>query len=150
MEYAVIWRSLKICSPCSKRKMTRKLPAVRTATAMMADRGNRKGAGDAFLIYTQIGDVSPVPANSPTPARGAVPLGVSMDEVCPAPEGLDMQPSVWLNENREAIRAAAERNRTANPRAFGSVLRGEDREDSDIDILVDALPDTSIFDLGGL
>ena len=61
-----------------------------------------------------------------------------------------MKPSIRLDENREAIRAAAERNRTANPRVFGSVLRGEDREDSDIDILVDALPDTSIFDLGGL
>jgi len=65
-------------------------------------------------------------------------------------EGFDVRPSIQLNENREAIRAAAERNRTANPRVFGSVLRGEDREDSDLDILVDALPGTSLFDLGGL
>jgi len=61
-----------------------------------------------------------------------------------------MKPSARLNENREAIRAAAARNRTANPRVFGSVLRGEDREDSDPDVLMDALPDTSLFDLGGL
>ena len=61
-----------------------------------------------------------------------------------------MRPSIRLNENREAIRAAVERRRAANPRVFGSVLRGDDREDSDLDILVDALPDTSLFDLCGL
>ena len=61
-----------------------------------------------------------------------------------------MRPSIRLDENREAIRAAVERRRTVNPRIFGSTLRGEDREDSDIDILVDALPGTSIFALGGL
>lgn len=37
-----------------------------------------------------------------------------------------------------------------NPRVFGSVARGEDNEDSDIDILVDALPDATLLDLGGL
>jgi predicted nucleotidyltransferase len=51
---------------------------------------------------------------------------------------------------RAAVREAANRNRIANPRVFGSVLRGTDREDSDIDILVDALPGASLFDLGGL
>jgi len=61
-----------------------------------------------------------------------------------------MKPSVRLNENREAIRAAVERNRTTNPRVFGSVLRGEDSEDSDLDILVDSRPDTSTLDLCGL
>ena len=66
------------------------------------------------------------------------------------PEGFDVKPSVRLDENREAVRAAVERRRAANPRVFGSVLRGEDREDSDLDILVDSLPDTSSFDLGGL
>ena len=61
-----------------------------------------------------------------------------------------MRPSIRLNENREAIRAAVERRRMANPRVFGSVLRGEDREDSDLDILVDATPGASLLDLCGL
>jgi predicted nucleotidyltransferase len=61
-----------------------------------------------------------------------------------------MKPSVRLDENREAIRAAVERRRMANPRVFGSVLRGEDREDSDLDILVDAPPGTSLLALCGL
>ncbi|MBO9329291.1 nucleotidyltransferase [Achromobacter xylosoxidans] len=42
------------------------------------------------------------------------------------------------------------RYRTANPRVFGSVLHGTDREGSDIDLLVDALPEATLFDLGGL
>ena len=61
-----------------------------------------------------------------------------------------MKPSLRLEENREAIRRAAERNRTANPRVFGSVLRGEDRENSDLDILVDDLPGATFFDICGL
>ncbi|CDZ60853.1 Putative nucleotidyltransferase [Neorhizobium galegae bv. orientalis] len=61
-----------------------------------------------------------------------------------------MRPSEVLERNREAIREAATRFNAANPRVFGSVARGEDGPDSDIDILVDALPGTTLFDLGGL
>jgi len=61
-----------------------------------------------------------------------------------------MRPSAALEANREAVRAAIGRSRAANPRVFGSVLHGEDREGSDIDILVDALPGATLFDLGGL
>lgn len=60
-----------------------------------------------------------------------------------------MKPSLALAANREAIRAAVARRRAANPRVFGSVLRGEDEEGSDIDILVDALPGATLLDLGG-
>ena len=61
-----------------------------------------------------------------------------------------MRPSDVLEKNRQAIRALAVRHRVANPRVFGSVARGEDREDSDVDILVDTLEETTLFDLGGL
>jgi len=61
-----------------------------------------------------------------------------------------VRPSLALEQNREAVRAAVSRCRAANPRVFGSVLHGEDREGSDIDILVDALPEATLFDLGGL
>jgi predicted nucleotidyltransferase len=33
---------------------------------------------------------------------------------------------------------------------FGSVLYGVDKDGSDLDLLVDALPNTTLFDLGGL
>ena len=38
----------------------------------------------------------------------------------------------------------------ANPRVFGSALRGDDGEGSDLDLLVDTLPGTTLLDLGGL
>ena len=61
-----------------------------------------------------------------------------------------MRPSVVLDIKRSAVREAVSRFRTANPRVFGSVLRGTDRDGSDLDLLVDALPGTTLFDLGGL
>lgn len=61
-----------------------------------------------------------------------------------------MRPSMALRLKRNAIRDAAERFRTANPRIFGSALHGTDQEGSDLDLLVDALPGTTLFDLGGL
>jgi Predicted nucleotidyltransferases len=38
----------------------------------------------------------------------------------------------------------------SNVRIVGSVARGEDTEDSDIDLLVDADSGTTLFDIGGL
>ena len=61
-----------------------------------------------------------------------------------------MKPSVALELNRAAVREAASRFHTVNPRIFGSVLHGNDSEGSDLDLLVDALPGTTLFDLGGL
>jgi len=61
-----------------------------------------------------------------------------------------MKPSVALELKRIAIREATGRYRTTNPRVFGSVLHGLDHDSSDIDILVDALPGATLFDLGGL
>lgn len=51
---------------------------------------------------------------------------------------------------RNAVREAASRFHTTNPRVFGSVLHGTDRDGSDLDLLVDALPGATLFDLGGL
>lgn len=61
-----------------------------------------------------------------------------------------MKPSVALALNRHAVREAASRFRAANPRIFGSVLHGTDQDGSDLDLLVDALPGATLFDLGGL
>ena len=61
-----------------------------------------------------------------------------------------MRPSVVLDMKRIAVREAVGRFRTTNPRVFGSVLHGTDRDGSDIDLLVDALPGATLFDLGGL
>lgn len=61
-----------------------------------------------------------------------------------------MRPSEALALKRSAVREATKRFRAANPRVFGSVLQGTDRDGSDLDLLVDALPGATLFDLGGL
>ena len=61
-----------------------------------------------------------------------------------------MRPSVVLEMKRSAVREAVGRFRAANPRVFGSVLHGTDHDGSDLDLLVDALPGATLFDLGGL
>lgn len=60
-----------------------------------------------------------------------------------------MRPSVALDSHRMAIRSAAERYKLRNPQIFGSTARGTDTGASDLDILVDPLPDATLFDLGG-
>lgn len=61
-----------------------------------------------------------------------------------------MKPSRALLEKQALVREAVNRFRVVNPRVFGSVLHNTDEEGSDLDLLVDALPETTLFDLGGL
>lgn len=61
-----------------------------------------------------------------------------------------MKPSEALYAHREDIRRVVEHNRTRNPRVFGSVLYGTDEEGSDLDLLVDPLPGTTLLDLGAI
>jgi len=56
-----------------------------------------------------------------------------------------MKPSEALPQYRETIRQLVHQAGMANPRIFGSVLRGEDQEDSDLDILVDPAPRASLL-----
>lgn len=61
-----------------------------------------------------------------------------------------MRPSAAMCRERERIRDLTVSFRATNPRVFGSVLHGLDKDGSDLDLLVDALPGTTLFDLGGL
>lgn len=58
-----------------------------------------------------------------------------------------MKPSELLRSHRDEIRRVVEENRTRNPRIFGSALSGEDAEGSDLDLLVDPTPDTTLLDI---
>jgi predicted nucleotidyltransferase len=61
-----------------------------------------------------------------------------------------MRPSQALSQHRDAVCLAAARYRVVNPRVFGSALHGDDHDGSDLDLLVDTLPGTTLLDLGGL
>lgn len=61
-----------------------------------------------------------------------------------------MKPSEILLSRRADILAIASHYRVRNLRVFGSVVRNDDTDASDLDLLVDALPGATLFDLGGL
>jgi uncharacterized protein len=58
-----------------------------------------------------------------------------------------MKPSEALEQYRSEIRRIVSENRSSNPRVFGSVLRGEDTEESDLDLLIEPTTETSLMDL---
>jgi len=61
-----------------------------------------------------------------------------------------MRPSRALEANREQVWKILRRFDVSNPRVFGSVVRGEDDETSDLDLLVDAGVETTLYDLAQL
>lgn len=58
-----------------------------------------------------------------------------------------MRPSEALARHREEVLEIISRYPVRNPRIFGSVARGEDTEESDVDILVDRIGPLSYFDI---
>ncbi|MCQ9327097.1 nucleotidyltransferase family protein [Neisseria dentiae] len=60
-----------------------------------------------------------------------------------------MRPSEIITLHRQTIRETAARFPVANVRIFGSTARGTDSDGSDLDLLIDPLPHTTLFDLGG-
>ncbi|ETD72370.1 nucleotidyltransferase [Pelistega indica] len=62
-----------------------------------------------------------------------------------------MKPSLLLAEKMQDLKRIFSRYPFAiNPRIFGSVARGDDHEGSDLDILVDIKPFTSLFAIARL
>ena len=61
-----------------------------------------------------------------------------------------MRPSEVLPKHRDAIRRMVLDSGMAKPRLFGSVVHGDDAEDSDLDLLVDPSPETSLLDIAKL
>lgn len=61
-----------------------------------------------------------------------------------------MKPSTILEQRRGTIRSLVLEYGVTNPRVFGSVIRQEDTDDSDLDILVDPAVETSLLDIAKL
>jgi len=60
------------------------------------------------------------------------------------------RPSAVLTAHRDEVLRIADRHKASNVRVFGSVARGEDTAESDIDLLVRFAEGTSLLDLVGL
>lgn len=61
-----------------------------------------------------------------------------------------MNVSAVLQQHRALIGQLVASHNALNPRVFGSVARGDDGVDSDLDLLVDSTRSTTLFDLGAL
>ncbi len=61
-----------------------------------------------------------------------------------------MKPSQVLETHRADIRRIVAAHRAKNARVFGSVIHGEDTEDSDLDILIDPTPETTLMDVAAI
>lgn len=59
-----------------------------------------------------------------------------------------MKPSEALHANRQDMRRIVATYRDCNPRVFGTVFRGDDTANSDLDILIDPIPNLTLFDIG--
>ena len=61
-----------------------------------------------------------------------------------------MRPSQALQFHRAAIRSVVAAHRACNARVFGSVIHGLDTEGSDLDIIVDPTPETTLMDVAAI
>lgn len=61
-----------------------------------------------------------------------------------------MKPSIALALNRSEIRRVVAAHRASNVRVFGSVLHGADTDTSDLDLLIDTTPETTLMDVAAI
>lgn len=61
-----------------------------------------------------------------------------------------MKPSQALGAHREELREIVTRHGALHPRVFGSAIRGDDSEESDLDLLVDPTPRTTLMTLAAI
>ena len=61
-----------------------------------------------------------------------------------------MKPSIALQVHRDTVRTIALNRHVKNVRVFGSVLHGNDTDQSDLDLLVDTTPQTTLLDIGSI
>ena len=61
-----------------------------------------------------------------------------------------MKPSIAMNAHRAEIRSIIEAHHASNGRVFGSVANSTDIDGSDLDVLIDPSPETTLFDIGAI
>jgi predicted nucleotidyltransferase/DNA-binding XRE family transcriptional regulator len=114
-----------------------------------SDLARRAGVTQSVVSEYEAGKREPA---LPTLARLVAGTGheltLGLQRADPSVRGLpDSRLGRRLRRHRQALVAAAERAGGRNLRVFGSVARGEDVADSDVDLLVDLPDDTGLFAL---
>jgi len=61
-----------------------------------------------------------------------------------------MKPSEALQNHRTELREIVTRHGARRPRVFGSAISGDDTDESDLDLLVDPTPQTTLLTLAAI
>lgn len=61
-----------------------------------------------------------------------------------------MRPSIALKIHRQQIKRIVEKHHALRPKVFGSVLRGDDTDQSDLDLLIEPTNETTLMDIGAI
>jgi predicted nucleotidyltransferase/DNA-binding XRE family transcriptional regulator len=117
-----------------------------------ADVARRAGVAQSVVSAYESGRRAPsVPTLERLVAATGHRLVLQVERNPTEPPGLPDTPlGRRLRQRRRALLACAVRHGATNVRVFGSVARGEDRPDSDVDLVVDLAPRTGLFELGAL
>ena len=112
------------------------LEARRSAGLTQAELARRAGTSQAMVARYETGIASPTVRTLRRLLRAA-DRDLELSSVASAAAIPPSPLAAALREHRAEITAAAERVGAHNVRVFGSVARGEDTADSDLDLLVD-------------
>lgn len=77
-------------------------------------------------------------------------MGFMAETAAPTRKPLSGPAGRRVAAHRGELREVLRRHGVTNPAVFGSAARGDDREDSDVDLLVDFAPGTDIIDIIGI
>ncbi|KTG24188.1 nucleotidyltransferase [Idiomarina sp. WRN-38] len=58
--------------------------------------------------------------------------------------------SSLLKKHRQEIQQIVEKHHAKNVKVFGSAVRQDDSADSDLDLLIETTPETTMFDIGAI
>ena len=84
-------------------------------------------------------------------ASGSLDKGLFLQAPLNIKKEMVMLPSELLHAHREEVLTIMGRYpMVSGSRVIGSVARGEDTPESDIDFFIDTAPETTLFDIGGL
>jgi len=114
-----------------------------------SDLARRTGIAQSVVSEYEAGKREPaIPTLAKLIAGTGYQLTLGLERTDPSVRGLPDSPlGRRLRRHRRALLAAAGRAGGRNLRVFGSVARGEDAPDSDVDLLVDLPADTGLFAL---
>jgi predicted nucleotidyltransferase/DNA-binding XRE family transcriptional regulator len=125
--------------------------ARRLAGLTQVELGRRAGVTQSVISAYESGARQP---SLPTLARLVAATGweLALDVRKPAPAWSRLTGPLGRRvvQHRRALSRATAAHGASNLRVFGSVARGEDNEDSDVDLLVDLAPGSGLLGLAAL